>query len=82
MTKQEILELIKRHTYDVIPELVNHSFKPTDRLKDLGANSVDRVEIIMMTMESLLLNIPRIELFGAETIGDLADIFYDKLSKN
>jgi polyketide biosynthesis acyl carrier protein len=80
LTKQDILELIKCHTCEVIPELGGHSFQPGDRLKDLGANSVDRADIIMMTMESLSLNIPRVEVFGAETIGDLADVLYAKLS--
>ena len=79
MTIQEILELIKCHTCEVIPELEGHSFQPTDRLKDLGANSVDRADIIMMTMEALSLNIPRVEVFGADTIGDLADVLYEKL---
>ncbi|NEQ16370.1 MAG: acyl carrier protein, partial [Moorea sp. SIO3E2] len=47
--------------------------------KKLGIDSVNRAEIIMMVMEDLSLNIPRIELAGAKNIGELADLFAAKL---
>ena len=78
MMKDDILGLIARHSCQVIQELETHEFKPSDRLADLGANSIDRAEIIMMTMESLSLQIPRVELFGAQNIGELADVLYEK----
>ncbi len=78
--KEDIFELIVQHACDVIPKLKDHVFQRSDRLKDLGANSLDRSEIIEITMESLSLEIPRVEVFGAQTIGDLADILYEKKS--
>jgi polyketide biosynthesis acyl carrier protein len=78
MNKEAILKIIVDHTCEVIPKLKNHEFKPGDRLVDLGANSVDRAEIITMTMDSLTLRIPRVELFGAKNIGELAEVFYEK----
>jgi polyketide biosynthesis acyl carrier protein len=79
MEKQDIFNLIVQHTYEIIPELKEHNFQPADRLKDLGANSMDRAEIVMMTMETLSLQIPRVELMGAQNIGELTEIFYGKL---
>lgn len=78
MEKIDILKLIARHSCEVIPDLEGHDFKASDRLVDLGANSVDRAEIIMMTMEALSLQIPRVALFGAKNIGELVDVFYEK----
>lgn len=78
MSKETILDLIARHAREVIPDLQGHAFRPSDRLTDLGANSVDRAEIITMTMEALRLDIPRVELFGAQDIGELADVLYKK----
>jgi polyketide biosynthesis acyl carrier protein len=78
MNKLDIYELIVRHVYEVCPKLEGHELEPDDRLEDLGANSVDRAEIIMITMEALSLHIPRVELFGAKSIGELADVFYKK----
>ena len=79
MNKEDIFQIVTRHTCDVIPELAGHDFNQDDRLKDLGANSVDRAEIVMMTMESMNLQIPRVELFGARNLGELVDVLYAKL---
>lgn len=78
MNKEDIFKLIVRHSCEVIPELEGHVFQLSDRLNDLGANSVDRADIIMMTMEALSLQIPRVELFGAKNIGELVDVLYEK----
>ncbi len=79
MNKEEIFERITRHTCDLIPELEIHAFQWSDRLKDLGANSMDRADIVMMTMESLSLRVPLVELAEVTNIGELADALYEKL---
>lgn len=79
MNQEDILKLIARNTCEVIPDLAGHDFKPDDRLADLGANSVDRAEIVTMTIDALSLKIPRVELFGAKNIGELANVLYEKL---
>jgi polyketide biosynthesis acyl carrier protein len=63
----------------VIPELGDHRFQRTDRLAELGANSVDRADILMTVLEALALRIPRVELFGAANIGELVDLLHAKL---
>ncbi len=79
MNKGEILELIARHCVEVIPALKSHDFQREDRLKDLGANSLDRSDIIDMTMESLSLQIPRVEVYGTRNIGELVDLLHGKI---
>ncbi len=79
MTNIDILHLIARHTKEILPGLDAHEFVASDRLTDLGANSVDRAEIAMMVQESLGLSVPRVELFGPKNIGELADLFVKKL---
>ena len=80
MTKMEILDLISRHTREILPDLEAHQFVASDRLVDLGANSVDRAEIAMLVQESLGLSVSRVELFGPKNIGELADLFLEKLN--
>jgi polyketide biosynthesis acyl carrier protein len=80
MTKVELLDLIAGHTREVIPGLDEHVFVASDRLADLGANSVDRAEIAMLVQESIGLAVPRVELFGPTNIGELADLFLKKLN--
>ncbi|NEQ41969.1 MAG: acyl carrier protein [Okeania sp. SIO3I5] len=79
MSKEKVLKLIRKYTREVAPELEEAPLEPTDSLKSLGIDSVNRAEIIMMVMEDLSLNIPRIELAGANNIGELADLFAAKL---
>jgi polyketide biosynthesis acyl carrier protein len=80
MTKTEILDLIATHAREIIPGLEAHPFVDSDRLVDLGANSVDRAEIAMMVQESLGLSVSRVELFGPKNVGELADLFLTKLA--
>lgn len=79
MTKADILELIAKHTRELLPGLDAHVFVESDRLADLGANSVDRAEIAMLVQESLGLLVSRVELFGPRNIGELADLLLTKL---
>jgi len=80
MTKSEVLSLIAQHTRELLPGLDAHEFVDSDRLVDLGANSVDRAEIAMLVQESLGLSVSRVELFGPKNIGELADLFLQKLA--
>ena len=79
MKTAEVLDLIAQHAREVVPGLDDHVFAPSDRLVELGANSVDRAEIAMLVQESLGLAVPRVELFGPTNIGELADLFVRKL---
>ena len=78
MTQQDIFDVIVRHTRDVLPNLADHTFQSGDSLKALGANSVDRADIIMMTLETLALNVPLVEMARADISGNLAEIMYAK----
>jgi polyketide biosynthesis acyl carrier protein len=80
MSKSDILELIARQTREILPGLDAHPFIATDRLVDLGANSVDRAEIAMLVQESLSLAISRVELHAPKNIGELAELFLQKLN--
>lgn len=78
ISKETILDTLYRHTREVLPELESHAFKDGDSLRDLGANSVDRADIIMMTLESLSLRIPMVDLARAENIHAMAEIIHAK----
>jgi polyketide biosynthesis acyl carrier protein len=78
MSKEQIFEVIVGHAREVIPKLAGHRFNLTDSLRELGANSIDRADIIMMTLETLGLNIHLTALAKAENIGELAGIIHEK----
>lgn len=74
MNSQAIFDIIVRHTREIRPDLEHHAFRPDDALRDLGANSIDRAEIVMLTLETLSLQVPLVELAGAGNLGELADL--------
>ncbi len=82
MNKEEIFQIIVNHIREVLPELVGHQIQCSDSLRDLGANSVDRAEVVTLALESLSLNIPRTELFGANNIGELVGLLYEQLQSH
>ncbi len=79
MTLQDIFEIIVRHTREVLPGLDNHDFQFSDSLRELGANSIDRSEIVMLTLETLSLKIPMIAVAKAENMGELTGLLHGKL---
>lgn len=82
MNQEEVLAVITRHACEVVPKLKAHNFRSDDSLRELGANSVDRSEIVMMTLDYLSLNISLIEIARAENIGELASILHEKLQRS
>ena len=77
MSKEEIFEIIKENILDIIPELDLSEVTMKDSLKEIGANSVDRADIIMFTMESLNIRIPMVKFGNAANIGDIVEIMYE-----
>lgn len=80
MEKIDIISMLTKNVIEVIPSLASHEFVEEDSLKSLGANSMDRSDIIIMTMEDLSLRVPLIEFAKAKNIGMLAEIFLEKHS--
>jgi polyketide biosynthesis acyl carrier protein len=78
MNNEDIFKLIVDHTREILPELEHHPFQRTDSLRELGANSLDRSEILMMTLEAMNLQVPAVEFHGPENIGELVDMIYGK----
>ncbi len=79
MTHSEVFDIVVRHTREVIPGLETHQFQADDSLKALGANSMDRSEIVMMALDTLSLNVPLVATAGARNIGELASLLHAKL---
>lgn len=81
MSIETILHLIDQNLFEIVPELEDEEFSRDETLVDLGLNSIDRGELITLTLENLELEIPRVEFVAAKTINELAKIFEEKLSE-
>lgn len=74
MDKNSLFEHLKANLLTCVPELEGTTIQLTDRLAELGANSVDRADIIMMTLEDADISIPLVSFSKAENIEGILDI--------
>lgn len=71
MKKEVLAEIVKQTLYSILPELNEFSINEEDNLESLGANSMDRLELITVLSEQLEITHPMIYFSSAKTIGDL-----------
>jgi len=75
-SKQDVFDIVKKNTLQVLIDVDPDAVTIDTSLTDLGANSIDRVEVVMYSMESLGINIPRTELHGVRNIRELVDLLH------
>lgn len=78
MTQTDILKMIQENLISILPHLNPDDITPNQSMRDLGANSIDRADILVRTMEQLQLKVPLIEFATLSNIGELVDLFYSK----
>jgi len=78
-TKEEIFELLKSNLLEIVPDIDPDQVQPAASMKDLGANSIDRVDVILQTIEALGLKFPLHELGELKNLQALVDNLYGRL---
>ncbi|WP_097240140.1 MULTISPECIES: phosphopantetheine-binding protein [unclassified Streptomyces] len=72
MTDDRVLTAIRRSVTEVLPELDPRLVTEDVSLTDLGANSIDRIDVVTMTMDELGISLSVIEFQDVHDIGSLA----------
>ncbi|MBI4704988.1 MAG: acyl carrier protein [Deltaproteobacteria bacterium] len=76
VTREQVLEVVLRNLRDTVEELENVEIDPSKSMKDLGANSLDIVEVVSCSMRELKIKVPRSELKGLANIDELVDLLH------
>jgi acyl carrier protein len=72
MTQEEVFDVLKKHILDQLEDEVEEDEIDIEKsMMDLGANSLDIVEIVTNTMRELKIKIPRDELASINTMKGL-----------
>lgn len=74
MTREEITTTLFMNIAKTLPDVETDKIDPSRTMKELGANSLDMVEIVSRTMRQLKVKVSRSELNSAENIGALIDL--------
>ncbi|MEU7423499.1 phosphopantetheine-binding protein [Streptomyces sp. NPDC040750] len=77
--EERVLEVLRRTTLEIVPEIDPDRFTPDRTLSDLGCNSIDRADIVTLTMEELDIVVPVHEFHQGLDIGTLAAIMRKQL---
>lgn len=65
---------------DVVPELTGHELTRADSMVDLGVNSIERSEVLLLTLDALGLKVSPLAFHGARNLGELTDLLHAKLA--
>ena len=78
-TRDEVFAVVKEKIREVLGDAISlESIRPEVALRDLGANSLDRVEIVSLSMQALALRFPVRELGKVSNIGELVEALHQK----
>ncbi|WP_197071782.1 acyl carrier protein [Paenibacillus sp. FSL R7-0273] len=79
ISKEQIFEIMKDKMLDILPDLDAQRISREVSMKDLGANSIDRFDIISDTMDELQLKIPLVQFGNLKNIGEVVDYLHENL---
>ncbi len=71
---QHVFEVVRKHLVDIVPDIDPDDVLPHASMKELGANSLDIVEVVSCAMRELRVRVPRSELADLKDIGGLVDL--------
>jgi acyl carrier protein len=76
ITREEVWDVVKEHLVETVEELEGVEVDPAKSMKDLGANSLDIVEVVSCSMRDLKVKVPRSELNKLENMNQLVDLLH------
>lgn len=80
MDKDQIKSILFANIADIM-DMDESEINVQESLRDLGANSVDRMEIIVETMRKIGVKINMLEFANIKNIQEMVDFLYEKSEK-
>lgn len=74
MSKEHVYGVVKNVIIEVLPDVKPEMITIEKALKDLGANSIDRMEVVTMSMEELGLKLPLMSFAQINNIEGLVNV--------
>lgn len=75
MTRQEIFTVVRANIEKIVEGVDAASISEEVSMRDLGADSLQIVEVVSRSMKELRVKVPRTELSRATNLADLLDLF-------
>ncbi len=78
MTKEYIFELIKKTINEIDPDIATDCLRMEQSLSEIGINSIDRADIIIILLEELNIKMPLVEFGRLKNIESIVELLYEK----
>ena len=75
MTRADIFQVVKANITRIVEDVDAAAISERVSMSELGADSLQVVEVVSRSMKELKLKVPRTELSTAQTLKDLLDLF-------
>ncbi|MEJ8307080.1 phosphopantetheine-binding protein [Saccharibacillus sacchari] len=77
MEYQTIFLILVQKIKEILPEVQLEDITPDVSLRDVGANSIDRMDILVSSMQQLNVKVPMVNFAKAQTLHELVLIFQE-----
>lgn len=77
-SRDQIVAVVKKHIHQVIEDIDLDVVDTSVSMKELGANSLDIVDVVSRTMRELRIKVPRAELTKLTDIDGFVDLLHEK----
>lgn len=74
MVKDQVYEVVKNVIMEVLPHLEPEMISIEKNLRELGANSIDRMEVVTISMEGLGVKLPLMSFAQVTNIEGLVNL--------
>ena len=79
IANEAVFDVVRKHLTDICEDIDPASVTREASMKDLGASSLDIVEVVSCSMRELRVRIPRSELSKLTNIGGLVDLLHQSV---
>ena len=75
MTREEMFEVVKANIQKIVEAAKGKPITEETSMRDLGADSLEIIEVVSRSMKELKIKVLRTELSTAKNLKDLLDLF-------
>ena len=81
MEREEVASVVRKHLAAVVGDIKASDIDMSRSMKDLGATSLDMVEVVSLTMRELKVKVPRFELGKLTNMDGLVDLLHASMQE-
>jgi acyl carrier protein len=82
MSREEMFQVVKGNIREIVEGAKDVEIREDQSMRDLGADSLEIVEVVSRSMKQLRIKVPRTQLSGATNLKDLLDLFEKSAAAN